>query len=489
MTLASRPGDKARREGRRATAARPLVIAVDHTLINCDLARETLVTYLKLNPGRFFDVLGWLWRGGVKRQLAERVPVDVTFLPVNETLVAFAKDEAAAGRRVFFAVATDSPLSGQLKARFPFVEGVITAGNSEDPKAPAMADVLARQFPEGFEYAGSSVADLDVWRRASSAILVGASSHVQRRAAALVPISASIPHPSRFQGVLASLRLHQWVKNLLVFAPIVLGGQLGDMPSLLATVAAFLALGLVASSTYLINDILDVADDRRHWSKRERPIAKGLLSASAASVWAGIGLAAGLALAAAISLSVLGVLLLYVVLTLSYSLGLKRLPLIDGLVLATQFTLRLALGVAAAQVPPSPWLFVFSMFLFTSLSLAKRYTELGRLGMMQGTQIAGRGYRTEDAPLVLAIGVAAGLGAVVIVILYIIEDAFRQSFYGSTASLWGFPPLVFLLVCRIWLVTVRGEMHDDPVKFMLADRVSQSLLAILIMCFFLAWLA
>ncbi len=487
MTLASRPG----RDARQATAARPLVIAVDRTLISCDLARETLVAYLKLNPRRIFDVLGWLWRGRVrvKRQLAERVPVDASILPVNETLATFAEAEAAAGRRVFLAISAESPLSGQLEKRFPFVEGIIAAGKREDSKAPAMADVLAQRFPEGFEYAGSSTADLDVWRRASSGILVGASAQVQRRAAALVPISANIPGPSRFKGVLASLRLHQWAKNLLVFAPIVLGGQLGDMRSLLATVVSFLALGLVASSTYLINDILDVADDRRHWSKRERPIAKGLLRASSAAVWAGVGLAAGLALAATVSLSALSVLLLYVALTLSYSLGLKRLPLIDGLVLATQFTLRLALGVVAAQVPPSPWLFVFSMFLFTSLSLAKRYTELGRLGMAQGTQIAGRGYRTEDAPLVLAIGVAAGLGAVIIVILYIIEDAFRQSFYGSTASLWGFPPLVFLLVCRIWLVTVRGEMHDDPVKFMLADRVSQSLLAILVTCFFLAWLA
>ena len=487
MTLASRP----ERDARQATAARPLVVAVDRTLISCDLARETLVAYLKLNPRRIFDVLGWLWRGRVrvKRQLAERVPIDASILPVNETLATFAEAEAAAGRRVFLAISAESALSGQLKKRFPFVEGIIAAGNREDPKAPAMADVLAQRFPEGFEYAGSSAADLDVWRRASSGILVGASSQVQRRAAALVPISANIPGPPRFKGVLASLRLHQWAKNLLVFAPIVLGGQLGDMRSLLATVVSFFALGLVASSTYLINDILDVADDRRHWSKRERPIAKGLLRASSAAVWAGVGLAAGLALAVTVSLSALSVLLLYVALTLSYSLSLKRLPLIDGLVLATQFTLRLALGVVAAQVPPSPWMFVFSMFLFTSLSLAKRYTELGRLGMAQGTQIAGRGYRTEDAPLVLAIGVAAGLGAVIIVILYIIEDAFRQSFYGSTASLWGFPPLVFLLVCRIWLVTVRGEMHDDPVKFMLADRVSQSLLAILVTCFFLAWLA
>ena len=279
------------------------------------------------------------------------------------------------------------------------------------------------------------------------------------------------------------------MKNLLVFAPIVLGGQLGDMPALLATVAAFFALGLAASSTYLLNDILDVADDRRHWSKRERPIADGRLPASTAAASAVVGLAAGLAIAAGVSWPTLGVLLVYVALTLSYSLGLKRLPLLDGFVLAIQFTLRLALGVVAAQVPPSPWLFVFSMFLFTSLSLAKRYTELGRSSIVQGTSIAGRGYRAEDAPLVLAIGVAAGLGAVVIVILYIIDDAFRQSFYGSTLWLWGFPPLIFLLVCRIWLVTVRGEMDDDPVRFLLADRVSQSLLAMLVTCFFFAWLA
>lgn len=491
MTLASPSGGETRPDKRQAKVALPLVIAVDRTLVSCDLSREMLIVYLKVNPWRIFDALGWLWRGRIhtKRKLAEHLPIDVDNLPVNETLAKFAEVEAAAGRPVFLAFSTASPLTQQIEKRFSFANGAIVSEQFEDPKAPAMAEVLAQRFPEGFEYAGSSAADLDVWRRASSAILVGASPQLTRRVAALVPIAASNPAPSRFQGVLQSLRLHQWVKNLLVFAPIVLGGQLGDTGALLATVVAFLALGLVASSTYLINDILDVADDRRHWSKRERPVAKGLLPASTAAIWAAFGLAAGLAVAVAVSWTVLGVLLLYVGLTLAYSLGLKRLPLIDGLVLATQFTLRLALGVAAAQVPPSPWLFVFSMFLFTSLSLAKRYTELGRLRLVQATSIAGRGYRAEDAPLVLAIGVAAGLGAVIIVILYILEDAFRQSFYGSTAWLWGFPPLVFLIVCRIWLVTVRDEMNDDPVRFMLADRVSQCLLAVLVLCFAFAWLA
>ena len=490
MPLASHPTVAPALDTSPVNVARALIIDGDRTLMACDLARETLVSYLKLNPDRLFHVLGWLWRGrsAVKHELSERVPIDVDTLPVNDALITFAKEQAAAGRQVYLLVSPGSPLIGAIKARFPFLAGVLERVGAGSPSAAAVADDLVRRFPEGFDYAGGASADLDIWRRAGRAILVDASPRVRRRVAAVVPIAISMPGPSRVAGLLVSLRLHQWVKNLLVFAPMVLGGQVADVGALWATVVAFLALGLVASSTYLINDILDVADDRRHWSKRERPIAKGQLRSSTAAVWAGVGLLAGLALAATVSPAAVGVLLVYVGLTLSYSLGLKRLPLIDGLVLAVQFTLRLALGVVAAQVPPSPWLFVFSMFFFTSLSLAKRYTELGRLSTVQLTKIAGRGYRTEDMPLVLAIGVAAGLGAVVIVILYIIDDAFRQSFYGATAWLWGFPALIFLLVCRIWLVTVRGEMHDDPVRFMLIDRASQAVLAMLVICFAFAWL-
>lgn len=293
---------------------------------------------------------------------------------------------------------------------------------------------------------------------------------------------------TRWRGLVRSLRLHQWVKNALVFVPLVLGGELDNMRALAVTVVAFIALGLVASATYLINDILDAADDRRHWSKKHRPIASGVLPVSWATVAAAVGLAAGLALGAAISWSTVVVLGSYLALTLAYSLGVKRVPLLDGFVLAVLFTLRLGLGVAATGVPPSAWLFVFSMFLFTSLSYAKRYTELTRAELPSGATIAGRGYRAEDAPLVLAFGLAAGIGSVIIMVLYIIEDAFRQSFYGSTQLLWGFPPLIFLLICRIWLVTFRGDMNDDPVKFVITDRYSLSMLALFVVCFVLAWM-
>jgi 4-hydroxybenzoate polyprenyltransferase len=473
-------------------ASRPLVVGVDRTLVSCDLTFETSIAYVKTDPRRAFQVLGWLCQGRahLQRELSRRVPVDVDALPVNDALLRFAEAEAASGRNVFLASAMPWPVGEQLEKRFPFVKGTVEiAVSGNDPAhARTVAEALAQRFPQGFDYAGTSDADLEIWRHSRAVILVGASPQVERQAAVLAPVSLRIPRPSRLEGLVRSLRLHQWAKNLLVFAPLVLGGKLDEFGALLATVVVFLAMGLVASSTYILNDIFDVADDRRHWSKRNRPIARGELSASFAAGWSGAGLATGFALAAAVSWPALAALLSYVALTLAYSLGLKRLPLIDGVVLATQYTLRLVLGVAAAQVPPSPWLFVFSMFLFMSLSLAKRHTELGRAHAARGTAIAGRGYRPEDAPLVLAVGIAAGIAAVVIIILYIIEDAFRQSFYGRTLWLWGFPPLVFLLICRVWLVTARGEMNDDPVRFMLADRASQGVLAVLVACFALAWL-
>jgi 4-hydroxybenzoate polyprenyltransferase len=293
---------------------------------------------------------------------------------------------------------------------------------------------------------------------------------------------------ARWRGLVRSLRLHQWVKNGLVFVPLVLGGVMDEPLKVAAAAVAFIALGFVASATYLINDTIDAEDDRKHWSKKHRPIASGVLPVSWAMASAAIGLGVGFALAAAVSWSAVAVLAVYLGLTLAYSFGIKRLPLFDGFVLAVLFTLRLGLGVAASGVPPSPWLFVFSMFLFISLSFAKRYTELVRTDRPGSATLAGRGYRVDDAPLVLAFGLATAIGSVIIMVLYIIEDAFRQSFYGSTQFLWGFPALIFLLICRIWLVTFRGEMHDDPVRFVIRDRHSLMLLALFVVCFYLAWM-
>ncbi len=294
--------------------------------------------------------------------------------------------------------------------------------------------------------------------------------------------------PSSVRSLVRSLRLHQCAKNLIVFVPLILGGRLTDLDEVFNTVVAFVALTWIASGTYLVNDVRDIAEDRKHWSKRFRPIAAGHLSSTTALSAALVCIAAGVALGFLVSWKTVGMLLLYLGVTLAYTLHLKTVAFLDGLVLATLFTIRLGIGAVAADVPPSPWLFVFSMFLFASLSYAKRHTELVKAIARDDKQLNGRGYRVVDAPMVLTVGMSTGIGAVMIMVLYIVEEAFRNSFYGSTGWLWGFPPLVFLFVVRIWLLSARGEMNDDPVAFAIRDPTSIVLSALLMLCFGFAWL-
>jgi 4-hydroxybenzoate polyprenyltransferase len=297
----------------------------------------------------------------------------------------------------------------------------------------------------------------------------------------------ALDRDSPLRALIESLRLHQWTKNLLVFVPAILSNRFSDWSVLNATSLAFFGLCFVASATYLINDLVDTSNDRRHPSKRYRAVASGRLPVADALTAALLGLLLGLGLAWIAGAKVLMVACAYVAITLAYSGGLKRIPIFDAFTLAALFTLRLALGIVSSGAPPSPWLLVFSMFLFGSLSFAKRYTEIRGVIAAGGTEIEGRGYRASDLPLVLATGVAAGLGAVLIMVLYIIDDAFHQSFYGNTSWLWGFPCLLFLFVSRLWLVCQRGELDDDPIVFAVKDPVTLAIGGGLLGCFIMAW--
>ena len=303
-----------------------------------------------------------------------------------------------------------------------------------------------------------------------------------------VPLWIGSDAPSLFRELARSLRLHQCVKNLLVFVPVVLGGRLTDRAEVLNILVTFIALTCVASGTYLINDIWDRPEDCKHWSKRYRPIAAGRLAVGSALCAALLLIGLGVLLGVLVSGKTGGMLLLYLAVTLAYTLKLKAVPFVDGLVLAGLFTIRLGIGAVAVDVPPSPWLFVFSMFLFASLSYAKRHTEIVKAIARHAEQPNGRGYRAGDAPMMLTVGVSSGIGAVTIMVLYIVEEAFRSSFYGSTGWLWGFPPLVFLFVMRVWLLSARGEMSDDPVAFAVKDPTSLALSGLLLLCFGFAWL-
>ncbi len=287
-------------------------------------------------------------------------------------------------------------------------------------------------------------------------------------------------------SVLRSLRVHQWVKNALVFVPLILGGLLLEADAWGYALLGFIALCLAASATYVVNDLRDLHNDRKHWSKSKRPIASGELPVAGAYALAAVLFAATYGVGAAIGPEELAMLALYIAITLSYTFYWKRIPIADIFVIAVLFTLRIALGILILDVKISPWLLVFSMFVFLSLSAAKRHTELLRAKGNGKSIIRGRGYLREDLPLLLALGIAAMLGAVLINVEYLLVDAFPRTVYSNTDWLWTIPPTLFLFLGRIWLLSHRGQLLDDPVAFALKDRVSLLLGAMMAAGFMLA---
>ncbi len=453
----------------------PLVVDLDGTLLRTDLLLEGVVALLRHNWLSLLAMLFWLKRGRAffKRRIAEHAPLDFATLPVNEALLAHIEAERAAGRAVVLATAADELLALRALRRFPVFDRVVASDGRHNLKGEAKAAQLRALYPQGFDYAGDARADLPVWAAARRVIVVEASAAVQRAAGALGKPTEAFPAASRARALVKALRLHQWAKNALVFLPLILGGRAGEAGAWSTAALTFLALGLVASASYLLNDILDLPHDRAHWSKRERPLASGRLPLAAGLGALVIGLAGGLAVAASAGPAVLVGVLAYLALTLAYSAWLKRVPMLDALTLGSLFTLRIAVGVAAVAVAWSPWLLTFSMFLFTSLSFAKRYTELrgaarrGRVG-----PIAGRGYQPADEPVVLAFGIASGLASVVIFILYLANEAFRQAVLAAPLALWSFPLILVLFMGRVWLLAGRDALHDDPVAFAVRDRPS-----------------
>jgi len=454
---------------------RPLVLDLDRTLIRTDLLAESILALLRKNILMIIPMIFWLLQGRavLKRRVSERVHLDVALLPANEALLAYAEAEKAKGREIVLATAADELMARRVAQRFPVIDRVLASDGRNNLKGEAKATMLRELFPQGFHYAGDSHADLHVWRAADHIIIVEANSDVRRKIAYFGRPMTIFPAEPRGKALLKGLRLHQWAKNALIFLPLVLGGLAGSAAAWEQAALAFLALGLVASATYLVNDLWDLPHDRAHWSKQNRVLANGHLPVTTGILGATSLMALGLALASLVNGATLFGLLVYITLTLTYSTSLKRIPILDAMTLGTLFTLRLAIGVAAVGVAWSPWLLTFSMFLFTSLSFAKRHVEMrGAIKAGKSGQIAGRGYQSADAPIVLAFGIAAGIASVVIFILYLSNEAFRNAALAAPLALWVFPPVLMLWIGRIWILAGREALHDDPVAFAVKDRVS-----------------
>lgn len=471
--------------------ALPLVVDLDGALLKVDPLHESLLTLLIRRPWRLIlALLILITRGSLRLEamVASSDIGDMDSLPMREELLTWLRQQKAAGRELHLVSAAHQVTVERLAASLRLFDSCVGSDGGASLKGSAKAEYLRRRFPKGFSYVGGRAEELAVWQSACSAIVAGARPPDRRRIEHMnKPIEAEFPAPKVGAALLLKqLRLHQWSKNLLVFLPLLLAHRFMDVQGWADTLLAFAGMSLVASATYVVNDLSDLSDDRRHITKRNRPLAAGALPALTAVAVALLILIAGFVLAFAARPEAALILAVYLAVTLAYSFRLKQVPLLDTAVIGSLFTLRIVLGASAARTSLSPWLLAFSAMLFFSLAMAKRHSEIAKASRSTvSAKIAGRGYEPGDVLLTLVYGIASGVASLVISMLYI-TDGVATVLYGRPSWLWAAPLLLYLWQMRVWLLAHRGMLDDDPIVFALKDKTSLLLGAGCLLALYLA---
>lgn len=474
----------------RSEVRRVLCVDLDGTLVATDLLWESLLVLLRDQPWTLRLLPLWLLRGKAhcKRQVANRTELDVATLPYRGEVVDFLRRERETGREIVLATAADAKHAEAVARHLGLFSAVLSSDGALNLSGQCKCDALRQRFGgAGFCYAGNDFVDLPMWTSAGSAVLVAAPARLAPRVRAMTMVEAEFPSGgSRWRALVQALRPHQWVKNILVFVPVLLDHRLTDLPVLLRAMAAFVAFSLAASGGYVLNDLLDVHADRQHPRKRHRPFAAGTLSLrSGVALAPSLFVAAALLAVLALPPAFLALLALYIVLTGAYSLYLKRFPVVDVLLLAGLYTLRVLAGIAATGVRFSTWLLAFSMFLFLSLAFVKRYAELSRRRTAEGQRVAGRGYVSADLEWLGSMGGASGYLSVLVLALYISSDEVT-ALYDRPMILWMICPLLLFWISRMWFLTHRGKIDEDPILETMRDRISYAVGALVAAVLFLA---
>jgi len=474
-------------EAATAPAALPLCFDLDGSLLQTDtLVESLLVAARDWRRAWRLPALFASGKAGLKAGLAELVTVDAALLPYNETALEFLRAEKAAGRPLVLATAANRRVADSVNRHLDgMFDEVIASDETRNLKGAAKADALVARFGEkGFIYAGNDRADLPVWQRAAGAVLVNTPDAVARKAAQLVPIERTIPGPPGFlMPLLRELRLYQWSKNLLVFVPIVASGAIRDGAAWTAGLLTFFAFCLIASALYAVNDLYDLDADRLHARKRERPFASGALSLTSGIVAVPLLLIGGILLG--LAAQALPYLAIYAVVSVSYSMWLKEIRLLDVFILAALYTLRLFAGGEATGHAISLWLLAFSGFFFFGLAIMKRVAELKSIELGDVKDGGRRSYSTADIGILQGFSVAAAFVSCLILALYVQTEQVT-SFYAYPAVLWWMVPLMLFWQCRLLLATANGQMDDDPIVYAAKDRVTPFIVAGLAACVLLA---
>lgn len=452
--------------------ARPLCVAFDGTVITTRILSERMALLFRQRPWATLALPFWVLGGrdALRKRLANVTSLDAKTLPYRAPLITALRESRETGRRIVLASTTELDIAQHVFDHLGVFDEICSAEGRTKAKPQNLREALQAAYPEGFDFIGQSQSDLPLLEAATRGYLVGASPAAVAAARQVKPLTVVSRRPSILRALVKELRPHQWAKNALVLLPVLLANNAHALPTLARGVLAAVTFSLCASAGYVFNDLLDLEADRIHVTKAKRPFASGALP-----IIFGFPLFLGLlALSFSLALACLplaftAMLVVYFIGTVSYSLYLKRLLMLDVLVLAALYTHRILAGGIATDVHVSTWLLGFSMFLFTSLAFAKRFVELHALS--NDEQVKNRGYFRVDLPMVTGMGTASGYIAALVFMLYVDSTAVRAQ-YREPGLLWLVLPALLYWLGRIWLLAGRGQMQEDPVKFALRDRQS-----------------
>jgi 4-hydroxybenzoate polyprenyltransferase len=453
----------------------PLCVDLDGTLLRTDILLESIYGLMKKSMFYAFLLPIWLLMGKAyfKQQIADRVDIEASLLPYNEPFLAFLKKKKETGHPLVLATASNIKYAQQIAQNLKIFDEVMASDKKINLSGHQKRMRLLNAYGEkGFDYAGNASVDLKIWPHAREAVLVNPEAGIQRNAKKIAKVIRVFKDQrSYLRSALKTLRIHQWLKNLLLFIPLLMAHKFQDAGLLLQTSLGFLAFGLCASSVYILNDLLDLPSDRAHPTKRHRPLASGNFSIKHATLLFPLLLSAAFAISTLLPVAFIQTLALYYVVTLAYSLRLKQILLADVLALAGLYTVRIGAGAYAVGLTPSSWLLAFSMFLFLSLALVKRYSELLITCKANNKNTYGRSYRVTDLESLSQFGAASGYMSVLVLALYIDSDQIK-TLYARPEVVWLLCPILLYWISRVWILTRRGQMHDDPVIFAIKDRKS-----------------
>lgn len=457
----------------------PVVVDLDGTLIAGDLFWESLFQMLRRRPWLIFMLPVWIAQGKarIKHEICERVELEPDSLLYRKAVIDLLAAEKAAGRPIVLATGSPKKFAVGVARFLGIFDRVLSSSRTVNLTSHRKAQELRALYGDGgFDYIGNSGDDIAIFDIARKAVVVAPDKKAKHWQFSHDAELIETPRRS-LNSYLRLLRVHQWLKNALIFVPLLLDHQLGNLAMLKAASIAFVAFSAAASAVYILNDFFDLPLDRRHPSKKNRPLASGLISVPAAMAIMALMLAFATVLASLLT-PLFGIVLAgYLLLTTAYSLFLKRMLLIDVFTLAGLYATRIFAGSIVIGVANSFWLLAFSIFFFLSLALAKRFVELYQTGIPEGQRIAGRGYRAEDREIVAMAGLSSGCTAAVVLALYINSPQVFE-IYRNAWMLWPLSPIILYITTRIWILAGRGELDDDPVVFIISDWRSQVMIAL-----------